>query len=63
MSETLKIMRVVLITGQVLVPDPSDRDLRRPHTMDEGGVTFFLKQRKERIHVPWTSILYLEAKP
>lgn len=63
MSETLKIMRVVLITGKELAPDPSDRDLRRPHTLDEGGVTFFLPQRTERIHVPWTSILYLETKP
>lgn len=63
MSETLTITMVVLISGKALTPDPSKRDLRRPHTLDEGGVTFFLPQRTERIHVPWTSILYLETKP
>lgn len=54
---------VVLISGKALTPDPPDRDLRRPHTIDEGGITFFLKRRTERIHVPWTSILYMETKP
>lgn len=56
----LHITYICLRDARAMSPDKPT--VTRPHTMDEGGVTFFMPQISERRHVPWTSIVYMETK-
>lgn len=59
-DSSLTIFCVHLINGRTVYP--STPRPGREHTIDEGGVTFFVTGVSLRQHVPWTSILTMETK-